>query len=105
MGMFDDYVHDIDCPHCGQTITKFQGKDGPCKLLTFKIGNMLFDQDHERVMEGVLELHQIHSAITSPHWVEGLAIVHEGRWVATIITRVSSIGVGSAGDLWNIRHE
>jgi len=37
MGMFD-YVNapEIRCPECGEPVTGWQSKDGPCELLTLE---------------------------------------------------------------------
>ena len=36
MGMFDDIKFEINCPKCGERVTGFQSKDGPCRLLTLE---------------------------------------------------------------------
>lgn len=33
MGMFDHIDFECDCPHCGERVSGFQSKDGPCALL------------------------------------------------------------------------
>lgn len=40
MGLFDTYVPDppLRCPRCGRTLADWQGKDGPCALLTWEQG-------------------------------------------------------------------
>lgn len=103
MGMFDTFVHDVACPLCGRVIPKFQGKDGPCLLDTYKIGNQMW------MDEGVFEVHDFcgskEETLPEWHWLDGIGVVHEGRWIATIITSVSSVGTGSSGDLWKIRSD
>lgn len=32
MGMFDDITGTLPCQHCGQDVSGFQSKDGPCVL-------------------------------------------------------------------------
>lgn len=36
MGMFDEIEFSCDCPTCGDKVSDFQSKDGPCELLKLK---------------------------------------------------------------------
>jgi hypothetical protein len=38
MGMFDNIHFEMECPSCGETVSGFQSKDGPCLLLTLYPG-------------------------------------------------------------------
>jgi hypothetical protein len=96
MGMFDDYIDEIDCPWCGDVIEAFQGKDGPCELHKYRLGDMT-----DWVRDGVFDIHESHNEATIPHWIEALGVVYEWRWIATIITRITAMGDDK--ELWTIR--
>ena len=100
MGMFDDYLHEVECPYCGRTLPSFQGKDGPCTLTRFELGDAVW------IAEGLFEVHEICGRTSRAnddwHWVEGVGVVHEGRWIATVITSVSAMESGKER-LWDIR--
>jgi hypothetical protein len=40
VGAFDEYIPDppLSCPHCGELIPRWQGKDGPCDQLVWRQG-------------------------------------------------------------------
>lgn len=111
MGMFDTFVHDVTCPHCGRVVPKFQGKDGPCQLNIYYFGDELDLSEWmiATTKDLIFEVHEFcgskEETIPEWHWLDGIGVVHEGRWIATIITSVSSVGTGSSGDLWKIRSD
>ena len=101
MGMYDEYHGPAECPVCHHIQDYWQGKDGPCTERQVKLGDVVFDCDWQPVTEGTLELHEVcGSSWKGDHWLDALAIVYEGRWVATLIVKVSSMD-GDA-DLWDI---
>lgn len=106
MGMFDDYIVDLECPYCHVFIASFQGKDGPCGLREFHPGDRMTDYDEKPIWDGVMELHEIcgQDLPGNSHWVQGLAIVHEGVWIATIIIEVTKLG-NRSDKLWQLRSD
>lgn len=38
MGMFDWVTYAATCPKCNEVVTKFQSKDGPCRLKRLRPG-------------------------------------------------------------------
>lgn len=55
MGMYDNVNYECRCPNCGETVTGFQSKDGPCEL-------------------GMIEVSEAHNFYTDCHhcdeWIE-----------------------------------
>ena len=97
MGMFDTYepVPAIPCPTCGTPLSGWQGKDGPCELLTWRqhekqgldddttSSYVLTDGDH-RIYTGC---GQCKTKLTE---ILALAKVYDNVWTKTVL--VSSFG-------------
>jgi len=40
MGMYDDVEFEMSCPSCGEKVSGFQSKDGPCLLLKVNVSQI-----------------------------------------------------------------
>lgn len=97
MGMYDYYAPDppLSCRGCGQELTDFQGKDGPCELLVWTEGSaapakQLGDPDFRRPPDEIerYRLDQHAGIYTScpacDAFTEATAFVESGVWRGTV---------------------
>lgn len=98
MGMFDYYVPvpTINCPGCGAPLDEWQGKDGPCALMTWKQGEPAStDQPCEDDLIGVpkelLKPHvpqltfSIHAYCENDGLIYAECQVENGTWAKTTV--------------------
>ena len=107
--MFDSYLPTgIDtCPACGADLggEEWQGKDGPCCLLTFRQGEVAADSTVEDTVVlgpgGIdrnldqlpqrFRIYLVHDAEVS-HWIDAQGeLDDEGRWAETTILGVTEL--------------
>lgn len=103
MGLFDTYIPrpPVNCPLCGEEIPDFQGKDGPCGLLTFTQGEEIpFDEFFEeglwrdylpRESEEKPDDFELHTFDSNRHWIEARGVVKDGKWVEVIDLKASPL--------------
>lgn len=98
MGMFDEYepAPALCCPDCEATLEGWQGKDGPCGLLHFKMGDVVevckdwrdwgFTESDKGWVDDTsrFELHT--SCKTCERWIEAIGTKDaKGRWASTTL--------------------
>lgn len=93
MGMFDEYIPEppLHCPACGEELSGWQGKDGPCLLLVWRQGSphpavpvddeLVADEDSE----GLPASFRIHTFDAHSHWVDAECVALDGVWTETRI--------------------
>src|SRR5438132_14424342 len=97
--MFDWYEPEpsLVCPRCGKPLVGWQGKDGPCGRFIWKQGVASpiahsVDEDcrltHEELRNKRLRNDVTIYSYCDKHVVDALAVVHDGVWSKTEITKV-----------------
>jgi hypothetical protein len=85
--MFDCYepVPALACPFCSATLGAWQGKGGPCLLLTWRQLEPRPVQDdftkEERLPDGEISIYT--SCERCGQWIDAGCIVEHGIWVST----------------------
>lgn len=98
MGMFDHYEPDppLNCPKCNARLDGWQGKDGPCALLSWKQGVKYPTDDTDFLAKGparetLPEMFQIYTSCSNcKSWVEATCRGEGYAWTQTIITNARS---------------
>ncbi len=97
MGMFDCYepVPALTCPKCGLPLDGWQGKGGPCLLLTWKQGQAEppphpSELDRDRLEDGEFGIYT--QCQGKPNacgsWIDADIVVKDGVWQETRIALV-----------------
>lgn len=122
MSLFDSYIPEpaLRCPVCDFLLTNWQGKDGPCLLLTWQQG-VKFPVAHELPEESVDDSKSFLESWSLPprfeiysdecrcgRLIEAYGICEQGVWSRTeIVTHLNYCpdGTTSEGDARRIRNE
>ena len=93
MGMFDTYIPkpDLHCPRCGDALSNWQSKDGPCCLLTYAFGDEIEESDDDDYRWSFRDRPapdriEIYTTCEHDHWIDAECRLEKRRWVETTIT-------------------
>lgn len=102
MGMYDRYVPDpsLRCPECGAKLSGWQGKSGPCLLLTWHQGRTEPQVEEGMALISVDDLAECllpdefliwTDCCELPHLIYGIGKVEGGVWTEFRLMRSSDV--------------
>ena len=102
MGMYDRYAPDpsLICPVCGEKLTGWQGKSGPCLLLTWHQGTAepQTEEDTEHISLDDLKAYRLPEEFliwtdccSLPHLITAIGQTENGIWTETRLMKSTDV--------------